>query len=101
MSIFDKEMFVYILTSQKNGSLYIGVTNNLVRRVNEHKENRHPKSHTARYGIKRLVYFETFSDASTAIKREKFLKKQTRAYKIKLIEKDNPTWSELYFRLLK
>lgn len=91
MSIFDKEMFVYLLASQKNGSLYIGVTNNLVRRVNEHKEDYHPNSHSSKYNIKRLVYYESFDTAETAIAREKFLKKQKRAYKIKLIEKDNPT----------
>ena len=88
--------FVYILASHKNGSLYIGVTNDLVRRVEEHKSAHNPRSHTARYNIKRLVYFETYDDPGVAIDREKFLKKLTRARKIRLIEAENPEWFELF-----
>ena len=95
----DKVYFVYIMASQKNGTLYIGVTNALYARVGEHKSKSNPKSFTSKHGVDRLVYFEQFEDINTAIDREKFLKKQTRAYKIKRIEKDNPNWSELYHRL--
>ncbi len=87
---------VYILASHKNGSLYIGVTNDLIRRIEEHKSAHKPRSHTARYNIKRLVYFETFDDPGSAIDREKFLKKLTRARKVKLIEAENPDWFELF-----
>ena len=62
-----RTFFVYILASHKNGSLYIGVTNDLVRRVAEHKSALDPRSHTARYNIKRLVYFETFDNPGSAI----------------------------------
>lgn len=95
----DTSYFVYMLASQKNGTLYIGVTNALHTRVGEHKSKSNPKSFTSKYGVDRLVYFEQFGDINAAIDREKFLKKQTRKYKIKLIEKDNPHWSELYYRL--
>ena len=88
--------FVYILASQKNGTLYIGVTSDLVGRIHEHKTKIHPKSFTARYNIGRLVYYEQFEDINSAIEREKFLKKQKRAYKIRLIEKDNLAWEDLH-----
>ena len=88
--------FVYILASHKNGTLYIGVTSDLVGRIHEHKTKIHPKSFTARYNVGRLVYYEQFEDINSAIEREKFLKKQKRAYKIRLIEKDNLAWEDLY-----
>lgn len=88
-----------MLTSQKNGTLYIGVTNALYARVGEHKSKSNPTSFTSKHGVDRLVYFEVFDDINAAIDREKFLKKQTRNYKIKCIKKDNPNWSELYYRL--
>ena len=84
------------MASYKNGSIYTGLTSDLTGRVWEHKNKVHPKSHTAKYKITRLVYFEQFEEAEAAIDREKLIKSKTRAYRIKLIEKDNPNWSELY-----
>lgn len=87
--------FVYILASSKNGAIYTGMTNDLQRRLWEHKNNENPRSHTAKYNIHRLVYYEVFDTPSEAIEREKFLKKQTRKYRVRLIEKENSNWSEL------
>jgi putative endonuclease len=86
---------VYILASKMGGTLYIGVTNNLVRRVYEHRSD-FVKSFTEKYGVHRLVYFEQFDDAQSAIQREKRLKKWNRAWKIRLIEETNPRWDDLY-----
>jgi putative endonuclease len=86
---------VYILASKRNGTLYIGVTNDLVRRVYEHKES-FILGFTKEYGVHRLVYFEEFGDPTTAIQREKNLKHWVRRWKIELIEKANPTWRDLY-----
>lgn len=85
---------VYILASKKNGTLYIGVTNNLERRVFEHKSGIGSKF-TSRYSINKLVYFETFQNINDAILREKSLKKWNRAWKIELIIKNNPLWNDL------
>ena len=90
-----KYYFVYILASKKNGVLYIGITNDLIRRVYEHKNNIIP-GFTKKYNVHNLVYFETFNDSYLAIQREKRLKKWNRAWKIRLIEKDNPEWKDLY-----
>jgi putative endonuclease len=87
--------YVYILASKMGGTLYIGVTNDLIRRVAEHKLQL-VESFTKEYGVVKLVYFEQFDDPENAIKREKRLKKWTRAWKIALIEKDNPDWNDLY-----
>ncbi|WP_416878820.1 GIY-YIG nuclease family protein [Litorimonas sp.] len=95
----DREYYVYILCNQKNGALYTGMTNDLGARVLEHKEKKAPKSYTAQKNISRLVYFEAFDTPGEAIDREKFVKKKTRAYRVKLIETKNPDWSELYYRL--
>jgi len=89
---------VYILASRSR-VLYVGVSNNLVVRVAQHREER-PKSFTTRYRVHRLVYFEVFSDVRAAIAREKELKHWTRAQKITLIEKKNPTWEDLVERYL-
>ena len=97
----EKSFFVYILASQKNGSLYTGMTNALQTRTLEHKNKANSKSHMAKYNITRLVYYEHHDTPDSAIDREMFIKKHTRKYKIKLIEKDNPDWSELYWRLSK
>jgi putative endonuclease len=86
---------VYIMASQTRGTLYIGVTSDLSRRVYEHKEGLTP-SFTGRYGCKRLVWYEEHYDIRDAIAREKALKKWPRARKIALIEALNPDWSELY-----
>lgn len=90
-----RSYYVYILASRIGGTLYIGVTNDLIRRVAEHKLQL-VESFTKEYGVVRLVYFEQFDDPENAIKREKRLKKWKRDWKIALIEKDNPDWNDLY-----
>ena len=87
--------YVYILASGIGGTLYIGMTNDLVRRVHEHKTKAAP-GFTGRYGVGQLVYFETLDSAEAAIRREKRLKKYNRAWKIRLIEERNPDWSDLF-----
>ena len=87
--------YVYILASKKNGTLYVGVTNDVVRRVYEHKEGL-AEGFTKRHGIKRLVHFEIYDSIETAIRREKALKTWLRDWKIALIERDNPDWDDLY-----
>ena len=86
---------VYMLASKKDGVLYIGVTKDLVRRVYEHRTHA-VKSFTARYNVGSLVWFEIYDDPLTAITREKELKKWRRAWKVALIEADNPEWHDLY-----
>ena len=90
--------YVYILASQRNGTLYIGMTGDLVRRVYEHKEGL-VEGFTKRHGVKALVYFESHDRAEPAIQREKILKHWVRDWKIALIERDNPYWDDLYERL--
>ena len=90
-----KTYAVYILASGIGGTLYIGVTNDLVRRVYEHRSD-FIASFTKRYGIHRLVYFEQFDSIEFAIRREKRLKKWNRAWKVRLIEEANPHWIDLY-----
>jgi putative endonuclease len=94
-----KNYFVYILASKRNGTLYIGVTNDLIRRVYEHK-NDLVEGFTQKYGVHTLVYYEMFDDIENAILREKRLKKWNRKWKLELIEKDNPNWRDLYPDLL-
>jgi putative endonuclease len=89
---------VYILASKYNGTLYIGVTNDLVRRVWEHKNNVVP-GFTRKYQVHRLVYFECFEEMYEAISREKQLKAGSRRKKIALIESVNPEWKDLYFEI--
>ena len=93
-----KNYYVYILTSKKNWTLYIGVTNNLLKRIYEHK-NKLMLWFTANYNINKLVYFEETNAIYIALQREKNLKKWNRIWKIKLIEKFNPNWDDLYTRL--
>ena len=95
-----KSMYVYIITNEKNGTLYIGVTNNLVRRVYEHK-NKLLDGFSSKYDLNRLVYFEVFDDEENAIKREKQLKRYNRNWKKDLIEKSNPEWNDLYDEVCK
>ncbi len=95
-----RQYYVYILASSKNGTLYIGVTSNLVKRVYEHKKG-FISSFTKKYKVHKLVYFETTPDINAAITREKQLKKWKRQWKIDLIEKHNPNWKDLYPDLLK
>jgi putative endonuclease len=90
-----KDYYVYILASGRNGTLYIGVTNDIQRRVSEHREEI-DKGFTSRYGVKRLVWYEMHSEARTAIQREKNLKHWSREWKIALIEEMNPSWRDLY-----
>jgi len=87
--------YVYLLASGKHGTLYLGVTNDLVRRVFEHKE-KVVRGFTSRYGVDRLVWFEWYDDPTTAIAREKEIKKWRRDWKIVLIEDNNPDWTDLY-----
>lgn len=90
-----KYFYVYILASRKNGTLYIGVTNNLIRRVYEHK-NELSEGFTKKYKVHTLVYFNICEDIEQAITREKQLKKWNRKWKIKLFEENNPSWEDLY-----
>jgi putative endonuclease len=94
-----KEYWVYILASKRNGTLYIGVTSNLSRRVYEHKEKL-IEGFTKKYNITQLVYAEEFQDINDAIHREKCIKKWNRAWKLKLIEEQNPNWEDLYESML-
>jgi len=87
--------YVYMLASQKNGTLYIGVTNDLQRRVQQHKSGVVP-GFTHRYSVNRPVYFETFCRIGDALTVEKRLKKWNRQWKIRLIEERNPEWKDLY-----
>ncbi len=87
--------YVYIISNQRNTVLYIGVTNNLKRRIGEHK-NKVNKSFSSRYNINKLVYFEHFKSITAAIIREKRLKKWKREWKNELINNQNPYWLELY-----
>jgi len=89
-----KKYYVYILASKRNGTLYIGVTNDLDKRTYQHKEGE-LEGFTKKYNIKMLVYYEAYSDVNGAIAREKQLKKWNRAWKIRLIEKFNPEWEDL------
>ena len=90
--------YVYILASRKHGTLYIGVTNDLVRRIHEHKTDAVP-GFTSRYGVHLLVWFERYDDVLSAIAREKEIKKWHREWKISLIEQSNPEWVDLYPRI--
>jgi putative endonuclease len=87
--------YVYILASRRDGAIYVGVTNDLVRRVYEHRTKAVP-GFTSKYDITRLVWFEIYDDPISAISREKELKKWKRAWKIQLIEVQNPGWEDLY-----
>jgi putative endonuclease len=87
--------YVYLLASGKHKTLYLGVTNNLIRRIHEHKTKVTP-GFTSRYNVVRLVWFECYDDPTNAIAREKDIKKWRRDWKIRLIEEDNPDWSDLY-----
>ena len=88
--------YVYILTRERNSVFYVGVTNNLVRRVYEHKMGL-VEGFTKKHNIKTLVYYEQFDDIYLAIAREKLIKKWKRRYKISAIESINPEWKDLYY----
>lgn len=91
-----KPGFVYILTNKNTTTLYVGVTNNIITRIQQHKDNINPKSFTARYNLHKLVYYEAFQEIGDAIAREKQLKGGNRAQKIALIESINPNWKDLF-----
>ena len=91
----ERVYYVYILATRIGGTLYIGVTNDLVRRVYQHREKL-VRGFTAKYGVHRLVYYEAFGEIGAAIHREKQLKRWNRAWKIQLIEEKNPNWEDLY-----
>lgn len=95
----DKQPVVYILASKRNGTLYVGVTSDLIKRVWEHK-NDLVEGFTKKYVVHSLAYFEQFGDMPSAITREKQLKKWNRAWKIRLIESQNPAWKDLYEELI-
>ena len=92
------QAFVYILASQRNGTLYTGMRNDLARRVWEHRTGS-IEGFTKRYGVHRLVYYEVFIDPLSAIRRENCIKKCNRAWKIQMIEDHNPDWWDLYLDL--
>lgn len=94
-----KQAAVYILASQRNGTLYTGVTSDLVKRVWEHK-NDLADGFTKKYGVHMLVYFELHGDMMAAITREKQVKKWNRKWKLRLIEEKNPQWKDLYETIL-
>ena len=91
----DHTYFLYILASRKNGTLYVGVTNDLLRRVQEHRQGLVPGS-TKKYDVKLLVYYEVFGDIAEAIAREKRVKRWLRRWKVVMIEQQNPDWADLW-----
>lgn len=92
----NDQYYVYILSNQRNGTLYIGVTNSLFRRTLQHRIKEDPNSFTAKYRINMLVYYEIYRFINDAIKREKQLKKWNRDWKIRIIEEKNPCWRDLF-----
>src|SRR6478609_5643574 len=91
----ERTYYVYIMASQRNGTLYVGMSGDLSRRVYEHQEGLTP-GFTTKYGVKRLVWYEDFPTADEAISAEKRIKRWRRKWKLELIEKLNPTWADLY-----
>ena len=96
--MLNKQFYVYILANKRNGTLYVGITNNLIRRVSEHK-SKLIKGFTSKYNVDKLVYYEVYDDSYNAINREKQIKGGSRNKKIELIEKDNKNWDDLYDKL--
>jgi len=93
-----KQPYVYILASKKNGTLYVGVTSNLIQRIWQHKNNQ-VEGFTKKYNVHILVYYEQYEMMESAITREKQIKKWKRDWKIKLIVKDNPQWEDLWLKI--
>lgn len=91
----ERHFYVYILASQRNGTLYVGVTSNLSRRIYEHRKGL-VRGFTAEYGVKLLVWYEGFPTALEAIAAEKRIKRWRRPWKLELIERENPQWRDLY-----
>lgn len=94
-----KQYFVYIMASKRNGTLYTGVTSDLIRRIKEHKSKKH-EGFTQKYNINKLVWFDCTNEVNSALNEEKRIKDWKRKYKIDLIEKNNPNWMDLYPGLL-
>ena len=92
--------YVYILTNKNHTVLYTGVTSNLIRRVYEHKNHADPNSFTAKYKVEKLIYFEETTDVRSAIERKKQIKSWNRIQKIMLIQKSNPSFIDLYEKIL-
>ena len=97
--MINKSYWVYILSFQRNGTLYIEITNNLVKRIWEHK-NKKVDGFTKKYEIHHLVYYEQYNNPESAITREKQIKKWNRLWKIRIIEEKNPEWKDLYQEIL-
>ena len=89
-----KDYYIYILANKRNGTLYVGVTNNLERRMSEHQQNL-VEGFTKKYHVHHLIYYETTNNINAALQREKQLKKWNRNWKLELIEKSNPVWQDL------
>ena len=98
-SAMTKNGYVYILASGRNGTLYIGVTSNIIKRIHEHK-TKSIEGFTKQHNVSNLVWFESHDNIESAILREKQLKKWNRAWKLKLIETDNPDWRDLYQEII-
>jgi putative endonuclease len=94
-----KQYYVYILASKRNGTLYTGITSDLVKCIYEHKNKFH-KGFTADYNVNKLVHYEVFNDPENAILREKRVKAWKRRWKLELIEKNNPHWEDLYSSII-
>ena len=91
----EKQFYVYILASKRNGTLYTGVTSNLIKRIWQHK-NELLEGFSKKYNVKNLVYYEVHNNVGSALTREKQIKKWRRAWKLRLIEEKNPEWKDLY-----
>jgi putative endonuclease len=98
--MIQKQAFVYILANKRNGTIYTGVTSDLSRRIYEHKAKEHAKSFTAKYSLDKLVWYLAGDDIMAAIELEKKIKNRNRAWKVKLIEKNNPEWRDLSLEFL-
>jgi len=99
----EKQMkpgYIYILTNKNNTTLYVGVTANLIARIEQHQQKVNPKSFTARYNLNKLVYYEAFQMIGDAIAREKQIKAGSRAKKIALIEKNNANWADITTKMI-
>ena len=94
----NKSYYIYILTNKWNRVFYTGVTGDLIKRVHQHREKQ-VKGFTSRYNVSKLVYFEVYSDPEAAIEREKQIKGGSRKKKIRLIERNNPGWEDLYIEI--
>ena len=95
LAAMEKQFYVYIVASDRNGTLYIGVTSNLIQRIWQHQEKQ-VEGFTKKYDVQKLVWFEPHENADSAIAREKQIKKWNRDWKIRLIEETNPYWNDLY-----